>query len=270
MATHALCAGVMWTGVSGVAVATAAALYAVRLFAITGFYHRYFSHRTFKTSRAFQFLMAVAGNTAAQRGPIWWAAHHRSHHRHADQPTDRHSPRRGFWRSHIGWFLTRSAFPTDARYVRDWMRYPELLALDRFDWVVPTGLVAMLAGIGGALERWAPQLGTSALQLAVWGFGISTVAVYHATYTINSLAHRFGRRRFHTADDSRNNCWLALLTFGEGWHNNHHYYPGSVRQGFYWWEIDLTYYTLVALSWTGLIHDLRPVPARVLAAAAHR
>ncbi|MGB7218554.1 MAG: acyl-CoA desaturase [Vicinamibacterales bacterium] len=268
VAIHALCLGAWWTGVSPIAAGTAFALYAARLFAITAFYHRYFSHRTFTTSRAFQFVMAAAGSAAVQRGPIWWAAHHRNHHRHADETQDLHSPRQhGLWRSHMGWFMTGAGFRTKERYVRDWLRYPELRALDRFDWVVPVLLLAALAGTGAVLERRAPGLGTSAAQMVVWGFAISTVAVYHATYTINSLAHRFGRRRFATKDDSRNNLWLALLTFGEGWHNNHHRFPASARQGFYWWEIDLTYYGLVMLSWTGLIGGLRPVPPRVLSAA---
>lgn len=263
---HGLCLGAWWTGTSPVALAVAAGLYAFRVFAVTAFYHRYFSHRTFRTSRPMQFLMAVSGNLAAQRGPIWWAAHHRHHHLHAERESDLHSPvRHGFWRSHMGWFMTGAGFRTQSRYVRDWLRYPELRLLDRFDWIVPVLLLAGLGALGAILERRAPRLGTSAAQMIVWGFAISTVAVYHVTYTINSLAHRFGRRRFRTADDSRNNVLLALITMGEGWHNNHHHYPASARQGFYWWEIDLTYYGLVLLSWAGLIWDLRPVPVHVLA-----
>ena len=265
---HCLCLGAWWVGVSPVALSTAIALYVIRLFAITGFYHRYFSHRAFKTSRGFQFVMAVAGNSAVQRGPIWWAAHHRNHHRYSEKPKDLHSPHQhGYWRSHMGWFMTGAGFKTDVRYVRDWLRYPELRALDRFDWVVPFILLVALAGTGVVMEHLAPWLETSVAQMVVWGFGISTVAVYHVTYTINSLAHGFGSQRFSTGDDSRNNLWLALLTFGEGWHNNHHHYPSSARQGFRWWEIDLTYYALVLLSWTGLIRDLRQVPAPVLSRA---
>jgi stearoyl-CoA desaturase (Delta-9 desaturase) len=265
VALHLLCFAALWTGVSATALAVAVGLYLVRVFAITGFYHRYFSHRTFRTSRAFQFVMAVAGNMAAQRGPIWWAAHHRHHHLHAEQEPDLHSPHQhGFWRSHMLWFMTGAGFRTQTRYVRDWLRYPELRALDRYDWVVPVLLAAALGVLGALLDRHAPALGTSAAQMLTWGFVISTVAVYHATYTVNSLAHRWGRRRFATKDDSRNNAVLALLTMGEGWHNNHHHYPASARQGFFWWEIDLTYYGLVVLSGLGLIRDLRPVPAHVL------
>lgn len=265
---HVACLGVIWVGVSWFAVVVALALYALRMFAITAFYHRYFSHRTFQASRPVQFVFAVIGAASVQRGPLWWAAHHRHHHRHADQPQDPHSPRqRGFWRSHMGWFLTRDAFATDLSRIPDLARFPELRWLDRFDTVVPVLLAAALYGLGALLQRVAPDLGTSGPQLLVWGFFISTVVLFHATVTINSLAHRFGRRRFETRDDSRNNLWLALLTFGEGWHNNHHFFPGSVRQGFRWWEIDLTWYTLRAMAAVGLVKGLKPVPAWVLAKA---
>ena len=265
---HAGCLGVAWTGVSPVALAVAAALYALRMFALTGFYHRYFSHRTFRTSRAMQLVFAILGASCAQRGPLWWAAHHRHHHRHADDDQDLHSPaRHGFWWSHMGWFLTPRAFATDLARVPDLRRYRELRWLDRFDAAVPIALALLCYGLGAALERLAPGLGTSGPQMLVWGFFISTVALFHATVTINSLAHRYGTRRYDTADDSRNNAWLALLTFGEGWHNNHHFYPGSARQGFRAREIDLTWYGLRLLAATGLIWDLKPVPAWVLARA---
>jgi len=265
---HVACIGVVWVGVSWTAVLVALALYALRMFAITGFYHRYFSHRTFRTSRPVQFLFAVLGASSVQRGPLWWAAHHRHHHRHADGPQDPHSPVvHGFWRSHIGWFLTRGGFATDWSRIPDLAGYPELRWLDRFDVAVPVLLAAALYALGAALERFAPGLGTSGPQLLVWGFFVSTVVLFHATVTINSLAHRFGSRRFETRDDSRNNLWLALLTFGEGWHNNHHFFPGTARQGFRWWEIDLTWYGLRLLAALRLVHDLKPVPAWVLARA---
>lgn len=265
IALHLVCLLAFWTGVSATALTVATGLYFLRVFAITAFYHRYFSHRTFRTSRPFQFLMAIVGNLAVQRGPIWWAAHHRHHHLHSEQPNDLHSPtQHGFLRSHMLWFMTGAGFRTQTRYVRDWMQYPELRALDRFDWVLPVGLLTALAATGAWLQRLAPSLETNAAQMVVWGFAISTVAVYHVTYTINSLSHRWGRRRFKTRDESRNNWLLAILTLGEGWHNNHHHYPASARQGFYWWEIDLTYYGLMLLSAVGLIWDIRPVPQRVL------
>ena len=264
---HLMCLGVFWVGWSWVAVATAAALYLVRMFAITGFYHRYFSHRSFKASRPVQFAFAVLGASAVQRGPIWWAAHHRHHHVHSDRPEDAHSPvQRGFLWSHMGWFLSRRHFTPDLGRVRDLLRYPELRWLDRFDIIVPFALAAGLLGLGNVLEATRPDLGTSGGQLLVWGFFISTVACYHGTYTINSLCHVWGRRRYQTGDDSRNNLLLALITLGEGWHNNHHRYPASARQGFYWWEIDLTYYGLRLLAALGLIRDLKQVPARIRAA----
>lgn len=267
---HAGCLGVIATGVSPVALAVAAALYALRMFALTGFYHRYFSHRTFRTSRAMQLVFAILGASCAQRGPLWWAAHHRHHHRHADDDQDLHSPaRHGFWWSHMGWFLTPRAFATDLARVPDLRRYRELRWLDRFDAAVPIALALLCYALGAALERLAPGLGTSGPQMLVWGFFISTVALFHATVTINSLAHRFGRRRFETRDDSRNNLWLALLTFGEGWHNNHHFFPGTVRQGFRWWEVDLTWYGLRAMAALGLVKGLKPIPEWVLAKARY-
>ena len=263
---HLACIGVLWTGWSPVAVAVAAGLYVLRMFAITGFYHRYFSHRTFKTSRAAQVLFALLGASAAQRGPLWWAAHHREHHQHSDRAGDAHSPgQHGFLWSHMGWFLSRKNYATRLHRVRDLARYPELRWLDRNDALAPFALGTGLFLLGVLLERAAPGLGTNGWQMLVWGFFISTVAVYHATYTINSLAHRFGRQPYATGDESRNNFFLALITFGEGWHNNHHRYPASARQGFRWWEIDLTYYGLRLMSALGLIWDLRPVPARILA-----
>jgi stearoyl-CoA desaturase (delta-9 desaturase) len=258
---HLACLGVIWVGWSPVALFTAVALYLVRMLAITGFYHRYFSHRSFRTSRSLQFLFALVGAASVQRGPIWWAAHHRHHHMQSEQPGDPHSPvQHGFWWSHTGWFLSRQHFGTREDRVRDLLRYPELRFLDRFDIVVPVVLAVGLLLLGKYLETAAPGLGTSGGQMLIWGFFVSTVVLYHATFTINSLAHRWGRRRYATADHSRNNAWLALLTLGEGWHNNHHHYPAAARQGFYWWEVDLTWYFLRTLAALGLVWDLRPVP----------
>jgi stearoyl-CoA desaturase (delta-9 desaturase) len=248
---HAGCLLVPWVGFSARAVAVAAALYALRMFAITGFYHRYFAHQTFRTGRAVQFAFAVLGAAAAQRGPLWWASHHRHHHVHADEPEDGHSAlQHGFLWSHLGWFMARGNFAARTELVARFMRYPELRFLDRWDALVPLLLCGLLYAAGGA-------------QFVVWGFCVSTVALYHATFSINSIAHRYGTRRYATRDASRNNALLALLTFGEGWHNNHHHYPASVRQGFRWWEIDLTYYVLRLLALLGLVHALRPVPAAV-------
>lgn len=261
---HLACLGVIWVGWSWFAVGTALFLYFVRMFAITGFYHRYFSHRTFKTGRIAQFLAGVWGNTAVQRGPLWWAAHHRHHHRHSDTEEDIHSPhQQGFIWSHIGWITCRANFPTRLENVPDLVRFPELRFLDRFDILVPAALASSLYGLGALLESWAPGLETSGPQLLIWGFFISTVLLFHGTCTINSLSHTFGRKRYQTRDESRNSFILALVTLGEGWHNNHHHFPAATRQGFYWWEIDITYCGLKFLSWLGLIWDLKPVPDHV-------
>jgi stearoyl-CoA desaturase (delta-9 desaturase) len=262
LALHLACLGLVVVGWSPFAVGVAIALYLVRMFAITAFYHRFFSHRAFRASRGWQLAFAVLGASGVQRGPLWWAAHHRSHHRESDGPLDPHSPRRkGFWTSHVGWLLTRANFRTRLELVPDLARYRELVFLDRFDALVPALLGAGLFALGAVLERVAPGLGTNGPQLFVWGFCLSTVALYHATFTINSLAHGFGTRRYETPDDSRNNPWLALLTLGEGWHNNHHRFPGAVRQGHRAWELDPTWWALVALEKLGVVHALRPLPA---------
>ena len=266
VALHLACIAVLAVGVSAFAVAVAVGLYVLRMFAITAFYHRYFAHRAFQASRTAQFAFALLGATAVQRGPLWWAAHHRHHHAHADRPGDAHSPQQhGFLWSHMGWFLARANFPTKWRLVPDLVRFPELVALDRFDAAVPVAFAAALYGCGAWLERYAPSLATNGPQLLVWGFAVSTVAVLHATFAINSLAHTVGSRRYATRDSSRNHWLLALLTLGEGWHNNHHRYPSAARQGFFWWEIDLTYYGLRALAALGIVKELRAVPLDVRA-----
>jgi stearoyl-CoA desaturase (delta-9 desaturase) len=262
---HLACFAVFWVEFSAVAVSVAVVLYLLRMFAITGFYHRYFSHKAFKTSRPVQFIFAFLAASAAQRGPLWWASHHRHHHAHSDHPEDPHSPKQhGFFWSHLSWFLANKNFRLKKERIKDWLQYPELKLLDRFDVVAPLALALGLFGLGAWLENAAPHLQTNGLQLFIWGFVISTVLLYHMTFTVNSLAHVWGKRRFLTNDDSRNNPVIALFTLGEGWHNNHHHFPSSARQGFYWWEIDLTYYGLKILSALGLIWDLRKVPVEVL------
>jgi len=231
--------------------ALAAGVYAVRMFAITAGYHRYFSHRAYRTSRAFQLVLAVVGASAAQKGPLWWAAHHRDHHRFSDGPEDVHSPlRRGFWWSHVGWILARRFDGTKYERVKDLARYPELRLVDRFHHLAPIAL-----GTGLFLAGGLPAL--------LWGFFVSTAALWHATFAINSLAHIFGTRRYETRDGSRNNLALALVTFGEGWHNNHHFHPSSARQGFFWWEVDLSHLALRFLRVLRVVRDLRTPPASV-------
>jgi stearoyl-CoA desaturase (delta-9 desaturase) len=234
-------------------IALALAGYGLRMWAVTAGYHRYFAHRAYKTSRAFQLLLAVLGATTMQNGPIWWASVHRRHHKHSDGPGDLHSPgRRGFWYAHIGWvFDLTLPRPRDDSNVSDLTRFPELRWVDSHDWVPIVGYAVLCFVIGGA-----PGL--------VWGFVVGTLAVFHATMLINSLAHVWGSRPYATNDRSRNNAFLAIATFGEGWHNNHHHYMSSARQGFAWWEIDVTYYVLRALAGLRVVWDVREPPAAVL------
>ena len=261
---HLACFAVFWVGFSWFALCFAIALYAVRMFAVTGFYHRYFSHKAFHTSRFFQFILAVFGASAVQRGPLWWASHHRHHHVSSDEIEDAHSPvQHGFLWSHLGWFLSNKNFATQTERVKELAKFVELRLLDRFDVIVPILLALSIYLLGVWLDDYYPNLNTNGMQLLVWGFAISTVFLYHATFTVNSLAHIWGKRRYATTDHSRNNLLIALITLGEGWHNNHHHYPGSARQGFYWWEVDLTYYGLKILAAFGLIWDLRTVPLAI-------
>lgn len=265
---HLACFAVIWVGWSWPAVIVAGALYFFRMFAITGFYHRYFSHRSFSTSRFMQFLMAAAGNSSVQRGPLWWAAHHRHHHRTSDQPEDRHSPKQqGFLWAHMGWISAKANFRTDMKLVPDLAKYPELVFLDRFDTMIPFLLAMSCLGLGWGLNAYWPELGTSAVQMFIWGFCISTVAVAHGTFTVNSLTHLIGKQVYPSKDTSKNSLIIALITLGEGWHNNHHYYQSCVRQGFRWWQIDITYYMLWMMSCLGLVWDMKPVPKKVIEAA---
>jgi len=263
---HGGCLAVLWTGWSPVAAAVAAVLFAARTFFLTGFYHRYFSHKTFETSRAAQFIFAVLGNTAVQRDALWWGATHRHHHAASDTPEDPHSPtQHGIFWSHIGWLFDTANYNTRWKLIPDLARFPELRWLNRFDVVVVAALFASLYGLGAALASWAPGLGTSGWQMVVWGFFISTVLLFHTTQWVNSASHLVRRKRFANTDTSRNSLVIALLTMGEGWHNNHHYYPASVRQGFYWWQIDMTYYVLWMMERLGIIWNLNAVPERILA-----
>ena len=270
-AIHLGCLLVIWSGFSWVALAVCLALYAIRMFGITGVYHRYFSHRSYKTSRWFQFVLAFIGATSAQKGPIWWASHHRHHHQFSDTEEDVHPPRiYGMWWAHVGWVLSTQFVETRWELVKDLVRFPELRLLERHHIVPPVLLGIAVTGLGYFLRAYDPELGTSPLQMFTWGFCISTTLLYHGTFCINSLAHIMGKARFKTGDDSKNSFILAIITLGEGWHNNHHRYPGSERQGFYWWEVDISHYTLKVLSWFGLVWDLREPPARIYEEALER
>ena len=261
IALHIACLGVFWVGWSPVAVVAAILFYALRMFGITAFYHRYFAHKSFKTNRFYQFLFALIGSASAQRGPLWWASHHRHHHYYSDTEQDIHSPHKGFVWSHMGWFLSNKFFKTRLDLIPDFARYKELVLLDRFDILIPIICLFVFYGLGVAMESYAPNLGTNGWQMLIWGYVISTVVLLHMTLCINSVAHRVGKRRFETTDSSRNSFLLAIVTFGEGWHNNHHRFPNSARQGLKWWEIDLSYYGIKALEKIGIVWDVKTGPS---------
>jgi stearoyl-CoA desaturase (delta-9 desaturase) len=244
---------ILLTGVDARSLTLCGGCYLIQMFGITAGFHRYFSHRAYKTSRLFQFVLAWLGSTAFQGGPLWWVARHRHHHRSSDTPEDAHSPvAHGFWWSHLGWVFSPANDETNWEAVKDLSRYPELRWLDRYHWVPPLSLalVCLLAGGWGGL---------------VWGFLVSDLLSHHATFLVNSLCHLWGRRRFPTTDRSRNNLLVAVLTLGEGWHNNHHHYQSSAHQGFRWWEIDISYYVIRLLAWLRLVWDVRKAPAAKLA-----
>jgi stearoyl-CoA desaturase (Delta-9 desaturase) len=253
MALHFVPLLAIWTGISSTAAILFFVTYFGRMFCITAGYHRYFAHRAFKTGRVFQFILALGGVMATQKGPLWWASHHRRHHRSSDTDADVHSPKHGVFWSHVGWVISTEFGPTDVDSIKDFAKYPELRWLNKHDWIGPWSLGATCFLIAG----WSGL---------VVGFFASTVVLWHCTFMVNSVAHLVGRRRYETSDTSRNNWFVAVLTGGEGWHNNHHYYQASARQGFRWWQIDTTFYILKLLSWVGVVRDLKTVPERVLRA----
>ncbi|MEM9024522.1 MAG: acyl-CoA desaturase [Bacteroidota bacterium] len=262
---HLLPLFAIWTGATAFDWFLCGLLYFGRMFFITGGYHRYFSHRTYSTSRAFQFVLAFCAQTSVQKGALWWAAHHREHHKHSDTPEDPHSSKvYGFWYSHIGWIMGPEYKPTLYHLIPDLAKFRELSWLNKYH-LVP-GLVLMLVvwfvggWVNGGSAATAFSHGVSSMLI---GFFLSTAILFHGTFSINSLMHMIGKQRYKVDDESRNSLVLALVTLGEGWHNNHHYYQASARNGFFWWEIDITYYGLKVFSWLGLVWDLRPVPQRV-------
>jgi stearoyl-CoA desaturase (delta-9 desaturase) len=251
-AIHALAlGGVLQLGWSWKGFGLALAFYAVRMFGVTAGYHRYFAHRSFQTSRVFQFVLAWLATSSAQKGVLWWAAHHRHHHRTSDQPGDVHSVLRdGFFWSHVGWILSSKYDATETANIRDFAWFPELRWLDKYHLVPPTVLGVGLFAVGG---WWA----------LLWGLFVSTTLLWHGTFTINSLSHMMGRRRYVTTDNSRNSFLLAIITLGEGWHNNHHYYQRAANQGFFWWELDITFYVLRVLAALGIVWNMHTTPTRV-------
>jgi stearoyl-CoA desaturase (delta-9 desaturase) len=241
--------GVAVLGFSWKGVALCVASYTLRMFAITAGFHRYFSHRSFRLARVPQFLLALLGQTAAQKGVLWWASNHRHHHKYSDRPEDIHSPvQNGFWWSHIGWILSGLYDETDFSRIPDLAKYPELRWLNRNQYGA-----TLIYALGLYLA-----FGWTGL---IYGYFLSTVLLWHGTFTINSLMHLFGRRVFPTADQSRNSMLFALITMGEGWHNNHHYYPSSAAQGFRWWQVDASFYLLWLGEKIGVVKGLRRAPS---------
>jgi stearoyl-CoA desaturase (delta-9 desaturase) len=238
---------ITWKGI-----ALCIGMYYLRMYGLTTGYHRYFSHRSFKTGRVFQFFLALLGTLNVQKGVLWWAANHRHHHRHSDSPEDLHSPvQRGFLWAHVGWVMAPRYNETKYDSIRDFTKYPELVWLNKH-WLIPCVAFAVLIAVLGGWSAF------------FWGFVVSTVVLWHGTFTVNSLAHLWGKRRYQTTDDSRNNFWIALITLGEGWHNNHHHYMSSARQGFFWWEIDISFYILKLWEKLGVVWDVRVPPAQAL------
>ena len=248
---HVACFAVVFTGISTTALILLPIMFLSRSFFVTAAYHRYFSHKSYKLNRFWQFVFAFQAEASAQKGVLWWASNHRHHHRYSDTDIDIHSPRKGFWWSHVGWILSDKYKDTDLTAIKDFAAYPELVWLDKHE-----GMPPWIYGIAAfAIGGWSGL---------VVGFVWSTVLLWHSTFLVNSAAHVFGRRRYDTTDTSRNSMLIALVTGGEGWHNNHHHYQASARQGFFWWEIDMTYYVLKAMSWVGIVKDLKLPPTRVL------
>lgn len=262
---HLACLGVFFLPFNKELIFVFFIVYCLHVFALTAGFHRYFSHNSFKTSRIFQFILAFSGTMAAQKDPLWWASHHRLHHAHADTELDPHSARtKGFWWAHIGWIMESKLDKTNFNKINDFKKFPELMWLNKYPSVPPLILIIALFIIGISTNPQGLNIYQSGLQFIVYGFFLSTVAVYHVTFSVNSVAHKFGKKRYSVEDDSVNNWFLAILSGGEGWHNNHHKYAVCARQGFKWWEIDLTYYIIKLLQSLKIVWDVREPPKSIL------
>jgi stearoyl-CoA desaturase (delta-9 desaturase) len=231
-----------------------AASHFLRAIGLTLAFHRYFAHRAFKMNRVARFVWAFIGTAAMQKGPLWWAGHHVNHHRFADREGDPHSPMvSGVYYAHIGWFLNDTKYDSveaSNPVIRDFSKVPEIAWLEKYFFFPPLALAIGMFLIGG-------------MPWLVWGFCLPTMTLAHATFAINTVNHMFGSRRFETVDESRNNPLTAFFAVGEGWHNNHHRYQRAARNGFYWWELDLTWYVIRAMAVLGIASDVQPVPARI-------
>ncbi len=262
---HLGCIGIFFVPLNKISIILFLTMYCLHVFTLTAGFHRYFSHKSFKTSRLFQFILAFFGTIAAQKDPLWWASHHRIHHQHADTEKDPHSARhKGFWYAHIGWVMKSKLDNTRFDKIKEFSQIPELIWLNKHPYIPPMLLVILLISTGMVFEVYFPRYNITALQLITYGFFLSTVCVYHVTFCINSVAHKFGSKRFTNEDDSVNNWILAILAGGEGWHNNHHKYSVCARQGFRWWEIDVTYYLLKILEKVKIIWDVKEPPKSLI------
>lgn len=257
-AVHVACLGLIYTGISKVGALVGLLMYCIRGLGVTAGYHRLLAHRAFKAGRLVQFVLAFCGSLAAQGGPLWWVSHHRTHHRHTETAEDPHSPvAHGFWRAHMGWMFQPESYRQTATNIKDLMKFPEIRFLQRHYLLILVAQVGLLFALGVFLNARFPELGTSGLEFILLGFALSTVLLWHGTFMVNSVCHRWGKRPYGQRNESTNNLWVALLTFGEGWHNNHHRFASSARHGLRWWQVDPTYYLLRVLNVFGLVSDLK-------------
>jgi len=266
---HVACLAVIFTGVSAIALTVAIIAYVLRAFGVTGGFHRLLAHGAFRAGRGMQFFFALLGSLAIQGGPLWWVSHHRNHHRYSDGPKDLHSPaHRGFWYSHMGWMWDKACFEHTASNVKELHKYPEIKALQRYYPVLIIGQAGFFYALGALIGHFFPASGTSGAQMLVWGFFISIVALWHSTFMVNSVCHIWGKRPWDSGDGSTNNWLVAILTLGEGWHNNHHKFAYSARHGLEWWQLDITWLTLCLFEKLGLVSELKLPRETRLAEAA--
>jgi stearoyl-CoA desaturase (delta-9 desaturase) len=216
-------------------------------------YHRLHTHRSYRVPRLLEYFFAVCGSMTLEGGPIFWVAMHRIHHQKSDQPGDPHSPREGAWWAHVGWIMFGQSNHSNTRllskYAPDLARHPFYIWLNNYHWVPLTVLAMLLVAVGG-------------LPLFLWGICVRVVVGLHATWLVNSATHLWGNRRFETRDDSRNSWWVALLTFGEGWHNNHHAHPTSARHGLAWYEFDPSWIQIRILKFLGIARSIKVASIR--------
>lgn len=256
-AMHLACLAIFFVNYNITALFVFLITFSMRTFALTAGYHRYFSHKSFQTSRVFQFILALVGTWASQKGPLWWSGHHRYHHIHSDKETDMHSPKNGVFQAHVGWVFEARSDEVDPKFIKDWNKYPELVWLDKYAHESFALYLVGLFILGSCISYFYPTLETSGLAFVFWGGILSTVLLYHTTFSVNSICHIFGSRDYQTTDNSRNNWLIALITFGEGWHNNHHKFAYSIRNNLKFWQIDITYMILCILKRFRIVWDFK-------------